>query len=290
MGLVPAKEVRVKTIPLPPLWGCAVLLATVPTLAGAPMVSFLTPARHTAAPAERVQLRVATGLATDAQPGPWPGSDVAWLFVRDGPTQENRHEVHPDTADGDAIAVELTHPGVALIGVERRPAVLAMTGAELQSFSERNAGPVAAEKTRALTADRALRVRHLASAKTLIRVQAGGESLTSAIATSKTGQSADIRPHFDPTAAQVGSDLPLTIYVEGDKQAGVKVQATNATTGKTESFTTDGGGSGHFRISDAGVWRVEFHRVSPLRDEPEADWAIYSATLTFEVTAKGAGP
>jgi len=36
------------------------------------------------------------------------------------------------------------------------------------------------------------------------------------------------------------------------------------------------------------VWRVEFHDVRPLANDPDAAWEVYSATLTFEVTRSGA--
>jgi uncharacterized GH25 family protein len=111
--------------------------------------------------------------------------------------------------------------------------------------------------------------------------------MQSAIATSKSGLAAEIRPQFDPTAAPVGSDLPLTVYVDGDKCPGAKIQATSLSTGQTTTMTASPSGSAHFAVTDTGVWRVEFHH---LQAPPSggAEWVLYSATLTFEIM-KGAG-
>lgn len=264
------------------------LLAVVgPAFADPPTVSFLTPSKHVSALAETLSLRFVAGAAKDARPVAWPSDEIEWLFVRGGGTQENRDRVRPEDPKDDFVALQIKHPGVTLVGVDRRPVVREMTGDELRTFLRQNVAP--AERAGLPAGDRQLRVRHVASAHTLIRAAAAGnEDSPSGIATSKTGQKVEIRPLFDPSAAHVGSDLPQWSYVEGSKKAGVKVQATNVATGKTATFLTDAGGSGHFRITDAGLWRVEFHHAEPLKGDSKADWVIYSATLTFEVATKGA--
>ena len=47
-------------------------------------------------------------------------------------------------------------------------------------------------------------------------------------------------------------------------------------------------GSAYFRVTDPGVWRVEFHYAQPSQDDQAADWTVYNATLTFEVPKGGA--
>lgn len=270
------------------LVGVATLLAVVgPAFADPPTVSFLTPSKHVAALAETLSLRFAAGAAKDARPVGWPSDEIEWLFVRGGGTQENRDRVRPQNPKDDFVLLRIEHPGVTLVGADRRPIVREMTGDELGTFLRQSVA--LAEKASIPAGDGELRVRHVASAKTLIRAAtAGRESPPSAIATSKTGQKVEIRPLFDPSAARVGSDLPLWSYIDGSKKTGVKVQATNVATGKTTTFLTDAGGSGHFRVTDAGLWRVEFHHAEPLKDGSKADWVVYSATLTFEVATRGA--
>ena len=134
-------------------------------------------------------------------------------------------------------------------------------------------------------------MRRIESAKGLVRVSdpEGRPVRPSAVAQSKTGQAVEIRPLADPTMTAVGSDLPLRAYVLGEKLVGARMLATCIADGVTREAITDESGSCHFRIASTGVWRVEFHDVRPLSDDPEATWAIYSATLTFEVTRNGAG-
>ncbi len=271
-------------------WRLLLLVAAAgPAWAGPLTVSFLTPSKHSAIVGESLTLRFDAGAARDARPVPWPSGEVKWLFIRGGGEQENRHDVRPQRAQDNFVSLRIVHPDVTLVGLDHTT-VREATGAELRAFLDQN---VALDSTvggvQGLTADRKLRVRHIAVAKTLIRVPAeDGQVLPSAIATSKSGLAAEIRPHFDPTAALIGSDLPLTVYVDGDKRPDAKIQATNVTTGQTTTMIADPSGSGHFRVTDPGVWRVEFHYAQPLQNDPAADWVIYSATLTFEV-AKGGG-
>ena len=263
--------------------------AAVPALAAPPTAAFLTPSQYTARPGESLTLRFDVGTAKTAQPAAWPTGEVGWLLIRGGKSQENKHDVRPHKAQDNVVPLAITHPGVTLVGTDRRPTVLETTGADLRAFIAQNVAtdPVT-EKAQTLSADQMVRVRQFASAKTLIRAQEPGGKLTpSAIATSKTGQAVEIRPNFDPTAATVGSDLPLSVYVGGDKLPGAKVQAANISTGQTVTYIADNGGAGYFHVTDPGVWRVEFHHAAPLQNDPAADWVIYSATLTFEVSAKG---
>jgi hypothetical protein len=257
--------------------------------AAQPAVSFLSASKYTVTLGESLTLRFDVGAAKDAQPVPWPSGEVSWLFVRAGPTQENRHDVRPERAQDNCISLKIEQPGVTLIGADQRPIRHEVTAAELRAFLSRNAARDQGGQVDGLGPDAKLRVRQVTSAKALIRVQdQSGRVLPSAVATSKTGQAVEIRPHFDPTAARVGSDIAVTVYVDGDKRTGAKVQATSVATGKTEAFVTDASGSGHFRVTDPGLWRVEAHYAQPPAGEPSADWVIYSATLTFEAT-EGAG-
>ena len=82
---------------------------------------------------------------------------------------------------------------------------------------------------------------------------------------------------------RVKSDLPLRIYLPFGKREGVKVIARHLESGRTQSFLTDAVGAGFFSVSVPGVWVVEVHGARRLEDDPDADWEIHSATLTFEV-------
>lgn len=272
----------------PPAWHLWLLAAAVPAWAAPPVTSFLTPSKYSAALGESIALRFDAGAAKDAQPAPWPAEAVQWMFVRGGGEQENRHDVRPQRAGDDSVALRIAHSGVTVVGT-LQSSVAEMTGSELRTYLQENVAADSIAGASGLSADRTVRVRHLRTGKTLIRVPSeDGQLVPSAVATNKSGLAAEIRPRFDPTAAEVGSDLPLMVYVDGDKCPGAKIRATNVATGHTTVVNADPSGSAHFRVTGAGLWRVEFHHARPLADDATADWVLYSGTLSFEVT-KGAG-
>ena len=260
------------------------------TYASPPTATYLAPDRHVAGLGEAVELRFVAGAAKDAPATRWPSDQGKLMLVRSGGTQQNRHAVRPARDTDNFVKVDIVQPGVTVIGVDQQPVLLDMTGAELRTFVERNVGDaVAIEKAGALKDDQKLHVRHFASAKTLIRVPAEKGGLRpSALATSKTTLTVELRLGLDPTAVKVGSDVPLTVYIDGIKKEGIKIEATNIAACKTSAFHAVGAGTGYFPLTDAGIWRVAFEHAEPVTDDPAADWAIYSGTLTFEA-AKGAG-
>lgn len=269
-----------------------VFAASVVGAAAGQRVTYLKPASHAATVGQRVAVRVEQGDGKVVQPAAWPTESIQWLFVRAPGTQENREDVGPQDAKGNAIDVSLAKPGVTLIAFDTKPAELPLTGERFKRFARR----VLPSETRdavvfGLADTDQVRVRRVESAKTLVRVAdpAGRPASHSAVAQSKTGQEVEIRPLADPTMVTVGSDLPVRTYVEGSKRVGVKVIATCVATGKTYEAISDSSGSCHFRIDAGGVWRIEFHHIAPLPNDEQADWALYSATLTFEAPQEGAG-
>ncbi len=267
----------------------ALLAAAGAALADVPKTTFLKPDKHVAAVGDTVQLHFVDGAARTARPVPWPGERIEWMFVRGGPEATNKEKVQPARKGDNFVPVTIKHPGVTLVGIDERPEVREMTNAELRAFVKRNVA------TRGHTPDvpnndEQVRVRHVRSSKTLIRVpDEEGRDLPSAIATSKSGQRSEFRAIFDPTLVAVGSDLPVWFYVDGSKRPDVKVQATHVQTGKTLTFDTDPKGSGHFRVSALGTWRVQAHHLQKAENDPDADWTLHTATLSFEVTQEEVG-
>lgn len=255
-------------------------------MAETPKTAFLTPNRSTVRVGDTLALRLDAGAAKDARPAAWPAGEVSWMFIRGGPEQENRHDVRPARAGDSTVNVTIAHPGVTAIGIEQRPPVSQWTGAELQAFCTEHADAAVVNAAKNVAADQKVRVRHIATATALIRT--ADDSEPSDIVTSRAGLPVEIRLLADPTAAVVGSDVPVWVYVGGGKLAGVRVQATNVTTGQSETLVTGPGGVGHFRIAAGGTWRVEAHHAAALQNDKAADWATYSATLAFEV--KGGRP
>jgi hypothetical protein len=270
----------------------AALTACGVAAAGGQTVTYLAPAKHVATLGERVTVRTEIGDGKVVQRAAWPTETIHWLFVRAPGMQENRENVGPADPKDDFIDVTLTKPGVTMVGRDTKPTVTNVTGEKFKAFLTRTAPEETQKDVLAGIADEdKARVRRIESTKTLVRVlDADGKPPShSAVAQSKTGQAVEIRALADPTLVAIGSDLPVRAYVDGDTRTGVKMLATCVATGKTQEALTDSSGSCHFRISDPGVWRIEFHDARPLENDADADWVVYSATLTFEVTKAGAG-
>lgn len=265
----PARPIAIAATALAP----AVSAQTVPVL---------TPDRYTAAVGDEVRLTVQA--AQEPPPGPlsWPAD--TWFFVRVAGTQENRDDA-PIAAEAQAVPWRLAHAGVTMFGADFEPVVETVPGDRFaRLLTERTL--VAAPPD--LAARASVRVRHVRSAKTLVTVGAPGPAAPdAATAVSKAGQAVEIRPLFDPTQTPVGSDLPLRMYVNGDALAKPRVVATHAA--GAAAILGDGDRSTlNLRLSEPGAWRVEFHHAVPLSGDPDADWVLYSATLTFEAPG-GAG-
>lgn len=251
-----------------------------------PRPRFLVPATHQAAVGQSVALRVQAPRADGAlAAGAWPGAEVKWCFVRVAGTQQNFDTLAADAPGGDAVGLAVERAGVTMIGLDLRPRVETLTGAEFEAFI---AAKVAAEALPAgrakAAADAQVRVRRIESMKSLMRVRnERGEAPPAQVAQSKAGQAAELRLMLDPTVGRVGSDVAVRAYVAGDKRPAARVIVQREGDAKAVEFVTDPTGSGHFRVTEAGRWRVEFSHVEALKDDPEAEWAIYTATLTFEV-------
>ena len=269
-------------------WALIAALAVVVGVANAapPTALFLTPDQYGPQAGQMLNLHFEAGPAKDARPTAWPTDEIEWFFVRGGGEQENLATVRPERAADNFVALPLAHRSVTVFGTNRTAILKDVTGAEFRTFCEANLGTLP-QAAKDLRADSVLRVRQISSAKLLVRAYATEAPEPSAIANRRTGQKVEIRPLVDPTAARVGSDFPLFVYVDGVKQPGAKVQVTCVATGKTQSFLADDEGSGHFRVTDPGVWRVEFHQAQPLTDDASATWEVYTGTLSFEV--KGGG-
>jgi hypothetical protein len=271
----------------------AVLLAAgAAAVAAGQTATYLAPAQYAATVGEQVAVRVEAGDGEAVRPVPWPTERIDWLFIRAPGTQENREDVGPRDPQGNFIEVALTKPGVTLIALDTKPTETTVAGKQFKAFARRTLPSTAYDAAIAGIADAAqVRTRQIESAKTLVRVAdpTGKPASHSAVAQSKTGQAVEIRPLADPTMVTIGSDLPVRAYVGGSKQVGVKVLATCVATGKTQQAIADSTGSCHFRISDPGVWRIEFHHLTSPPDDTKTDWVIYSATLTFEASRTGAG-
>jgi len=244
---------------------------------------FLLPERAEIPLGARVSLSAAVGADAAAPALPWPHGRIEHFFARTATTQENRDTLEPVEGLDTVSAWPADHAGVLLLGIDLEPALETVTAEAFGAFVSRAVGEAGLAAVGELPEAGEVRILHTESSKALVRVAAPGETPPS-IATSKTGQTVEIRPLMDPTAIVPGSDLAVRLYAKIPGAAGGVVIATNATTGETVRALADESGIAAVHVPSAGRWRMEFHAVGANQaEDAEASWVVHSATLTFDV-------
>ncbi len=220
----------------------------------------------------RVHLESAQG------PAAWDNDRVRLLFVLGRDTRENmdRAPAAPGAAGG--VALPAPAPGSCAVGLDFKPTVEVMDADALRAFALARCDE---RLPRSVTGK--VRVLRTQSCKALLRV---GDAPGSAAALAETAQGAEIDVRMDPTRALIGSDVAFEVSVGGKEIEEYRAFATALATGKTQEIEADDDQPGRFRITESGPWRVEFHRLTKVADGGDADWALVSATLTFEVPAE----
>lgn len=187
----------------------------------------------------------------------WKEVNVARIMVREGEGQ--RDLTLP--ADADALKITFEKPGYALVALD--------------------VGPAAARNQ----PDSWRQVTHCV--KLVIRVEGNApttqtpEPLQTTAIAAKLGSRIEILPLIDPTRLRVGNDLPVRVYLDGDKVAEAPIAAVGPD-GKVREAVTDRVGSTHVRIDLSGRWRFIF--------EIESEGLTRRAELIFEVpTEKSEG-
>lgn len=233
---------------------------------------YLVPSRYASPVGERVELSLRESRGADASVA-WDDERIAWSLVRVAGTQENSDRAPRAGEDAPAGTVRIATDGAAVIGVDFKARVVNLDGVAMRKL----VGDAGARKAPAGGAA----VRVVQSAKTVIRV---GESEPgqSGNVTSKTGQQVELRPTFDPTGVGIGSDVPVVVYAGDGKAPGARLVATHVTSGERQEFAANAGGVGTFRLSRAGVWRVECRHLVEVKGKKDGEWVLYTATLTFD--------
>lgn len=248
---------------------------------------YLTPDRFATPSDAELILRIEETGGAGRRAVSWPADSIRRYFVRSLAAQENRDTVPAAPGRSDGAVVRLTHAGMNMIGVDFHPRLDTIAAAELRQLRP---APLSRDEEVALAGlpeDRPVRVRRIESCKAFVRVEGDEPYDSTQVATGKSGQAVEIRLLANPALVPVGGDLPIRVYVDGDKCGGVVVRAVHADTGVTRECSVSEGGFANLTISASGVWRVEFTKAAPAEagDKAEADWILWTATVTFEAAA-----
>ena len=217
--------------------------------------------------------------AQQAVPLDDPFEHASWIYGLGVHASHNYTALAP--LDRDALdPSDLLDPHQAVVfGLQRHERVVSLDAATFGLLADR------AGLDWEPQGDADIRVRRVEAAKVLVLPAPGAVRHPSTVATAKRGERAEIRPLMDPTtlAPEPGGILPVRVYAEGDAVPGALVIATHLPTGTQHRVNADNKGIAILPLDAAGAWRLEFHTLSPApRDDPDADWVAYSATLTFE--------
>lgn len=251
--------------------------------------TYLVPARFEAASGSKIEVHVELGFGDTLSPAAWPSGALDQFFVRTAGTQRNLPEAAPARPEDAFVAVDLGDPDAAMIGLDRRPWIESVPGPKLRAFLEKDVEASSLpEGWKSRTEADAVRIRHLDSAKLLVRSLRGAtvgepERLPgSATSSSRAGQRSEIKVLVDPTVMSLGSDLPLRVSWSDSKDVDATILARHVPSGATSSVPARKG-NGWIRIDRPGRWQLEVHRARILAEDPAADLEIESATLVFSV-------
>jgi hypothetical protein len=206
-----------------------------------------------------------------AKSASWAEHPVSWFFIRGDGTQQNFSQIAAAGDDASAFprrgapARQRRHRGRFRTAHPDHPCEGMGSVCQGPHHGRARAGRRAGEGP----AHRILQ-DHLRSGP-------GGDSSP----VGKTGQAVEIRSLMDPTVTPPGSDVALRAFSDGGKVAGAHLTARHIQSGRVQELTTNTEGIANLHISDAGLWRIEFHRATKLAGDPEAEWELRTATLTF---------
>jgi hypothetical protein len=242
-----------------------------------------------------VEIDAATGDRADLGD---PLDHAAWLYGLGEHASHNYTALMPQDAGTFGASDLLADSQAVLFGLERHERVVEMEAAVFALLAERAGFEWAPGGDAAGDADDngddggepdAVRVRRIEASKAIVRATRQPEGVQhSTIVTAKRGERAEIRALFDPTMLQPESILPVRVYTEGDGAKGATVIATHVETGAEQRVVADDKAIAILTLDRAGAWRVEFHTVTEAPPgDAEADWVVYSATLSFEVIGGG---
>lgn len=252
----------------------------------APPPQFLIPTSFTAPATAPLDLQMRQSPAADAPQLAWPADRCQWFFARSAGEQQNLQALAP--LGRPEPRVQIGRQDATVIGLDLRPTIVTAPAAAIARLAK-TADTVGEPDAAEVANTASVRVRHYVSAKSIIR-PAGARRTPSATVMSKTGQPAEIRLLADPTALTLGSDLPIRVYVHGDKAGGVTVTALHVPTGRSQQAVSDRGGMGRFQIDAGGAWLLSFQSARPSQPDSDAAWDLFSGTVAFEVPELGDAP
>ena len=218
------------------------------------------------------------------EPVPWRTGKIVEFFVADA---RGRVDIVTPPLAGDPARARLTlrGRGTAVVTLVTDPSYIELPAAEFEAYLEHDGHDAALEaRRRAGQSDRPGRERYTRHVKTLLNI--GGPSAS--VALTRTGLTIEIVPETDLARIAPGGSLPVRVFFRGGPLVNAPICATHeGWDGGHDTYAwcgrLDGAGRSTIPIAAAGWQMIRAAKMTPLRDDPKADWQSYWTTLTFHV-------
>ena len=187
--------------------------------------------------------------------------------------------------DGKSLTFDFQSaaPGSHVIALGTRPRTVRMRGEDFEDYlaEEGLTGIAAMRKELGQTSAPAVE-RYVKWAKAIVDV--GDEPGSARPWAERTGQAFEIVPLVNPNRVEPGGTLRLSVLLDGEPLAGVKVTGARASGSPRElSTSTDERGEAAVTVTVPGRWYVRAIHMIRLEGDPEVSWESYWATMSFEV-------
>ncbi|MBS1724534.1 MAG: hypothetical protein JSS66_16450 [Armatimonadetes bacterium] len=204
-------------------------------------------------------------------PEEWSDAPVKWSFLRTGEVQENRDDIGEWLRPDGRLELKIPASGPIMFGIDFLPRIESVNSTDLRKLTK---APVGAGT---------VKIRHYRTAVTILRTQwgPGVDSPGSAVATSETSLTSAVHLMMDPSSLMLGGDIAFEVVMRGLEIEDATVKINHRSSGET--LVRDDAERYRFTPDKPGVWDMEVQFVRPLKDDPEAQFELYSTTMTFEV-------
>jgi uncharacterized GH25 family protein len=101
----------------------------------------------------------------------------------------------------------------------------------------------------------------------------------------KVGHRLEILPHTNPSAANIGDRITVSVLFDGKPLRGAQTEAYNrrGDSVKTQETKTDDQGRVQFTLDRSGLWLIRLVHMQRCEKVPGSDWESFWAAYTFQL-------
>jgi uncharacterized GH25 family protein len=189
-----------------------------------------------------------------------------------------------DAKDGDKPAIQFTpkKAGVYFVALERDARLITLEAKTFNSYlEEEGLRDVLAQRTKAKESNKGGRERYRRYIKSYLRAGGKGDDAWK----KRAGHKLEIVPLSDPTGLKKADTFAVRVLFDDKPLSGAKVTAFSRDGDKVKDrwVRTTAKGEASFKLGESGVYLVRLVFMRRAKDDREADWHSWWASMTFEV-------